>query len=963
MLILWNSTRAALARGAAAGFRREDVIPSLVALAVWLVFAAGGAYAQPACPTRPIFAGPPGTAACSSYDGDQTSCESAYQLNETADAESCFFDSGSCVECDATNQGFNVCTNACLCGNNVVDPGEVCDGGTHTACPGPCQSDCQCPPPLDHFTIYPTSPSVAVCVGGSTPGALCSTAAPCVGGACQKPRFYSFGPLQLTDQFRTADYKVIKREKLGVPANKNGEGIFDANTHLRQYQVRLFGRCVGGPTPGAACVRSSECGTGGSCKTSPPVLPRTTVHVKNQCQDALIDVTPWATQLLLPANKSLTDPVPAPDESQHQVDHFLCYKVYLKRKLANGTALPAFPKHMQVEVADQLQTLRYDLRAVTRICNPVAKQEDAQYPPVLLSGTTVIGPKSIAPASVRNPSAHLVCYSAYTATRSYPQTGCGATNPSAVGASIQQSRAAYPKGVFVIDQFGSDRSTPGNTGRELCIPSLENICGNNLVEGPEICDGTANAACDGMACRADCTCTPPTCGDNIRSGAAEACDGTDKAACNDLPCLADCSCSPPSCGDNIINQPIEACDGTDDSACPGQCSSHCLCPGPACTQDPTRTIYAGPPGLGCFTFNGNQALCESAYWNYDGTNLSQCLYNVAVGTCYECDALSQVGNQCINTCQCGDGVLNTGEECDGAADTACPGQCLSDCRCPPPACTQAPARTFVGWEQNGNECSQLTDQASCEASFYARDTAQTPTSCYFDSVFGTCGGCNPSDQSDGDCTNVCACGNNVTEYGEECDGTDHTACDGRQCGTDCRCLPPSCGDNIVNNSSQDEECDGTDDTACPGQCTSNCLCFQACPQDPSRTIFIGPAGSAACHQFDNDQTSCEHAYLVGGSGTPTSCFYAGGTCSGCGPNNESSQLCTNACLCGDNAVQDGETCDGTANSACDGLSCRADCTCTPPSCGDNIVNQGNEACDGTADSACPGQCAADCTCP
>ena len=32
-----------------------------------------------------------------------------------------------------------------ICGDNVVDPGEICDGTAADACPGQCQSDCTCP--------------------------------------------------------------------------------------------------------------------------------------------------------------------------------------------------------------------------------------------------------------------------------------------------------------------------------------------------------------------------------------------------------------------------------------------------------------------------------------------------------------------------------------------------------------------------------------------------------------------------------------------------------------------------------------------------------------------------------------------------------------------------------------------------------------------------------------------------
>jgi len=65
-------------------------------------------------------------------------------------------------------------------------------------------------------------------------------------------------------------------------------------------------------------------------------------------------------------------------------------------------------------------------------------------------------------------------------------------------------------------------------------------------------------------------------------------------------------------------------------------------------------------------------------------------------------------------------------------------------------------------------------------------------------------------------------------------------------------------------------------------------------------------------------------------------------------------------VCGNNTLEAGEACDGSAAPDCPG-ECQADCTCPPPVCGNN-VREASEACDGTDASACPGACAADCTC-
>ena len=71
------------------------------------------------------------------------------------------------------------------------------------------------------------------------------------------------------------------------------------------------------------------------------------------------------------------------------------------------------------------------------------------------------------------------------------------------------------------------------------------------------------------------------------------------------------------------------------------------------------------------------------------------------------------------------------------------------------------------------------------------------------------------------------CGDDAVNLpGEECDGTEDSACPGN-------CIPRGggggvCGDNLRNTGEDctcaSEECDGTDSPACPGLCLANCTC-------------------------------------------------------------------------------------------------------------------------------------------
>ncbi len=85
----------------------------------------------------------------------------------------------------------------------------------------------------------------------------------------------------------------------------------------------------------------------------------------------------------------------------------------------------------------------------------------------------------------------------------------------------------------------------------------------------------------------------PVCGNNIRE-AGEACDGSDDSSCPG-ECLTDCVC-PGECGNNIV-ETGEQCDGTEDSLCPGVCTENCgclyICGNGVCES------YAGENGAAC----------------------------------------------------------------------------------------------------------------------------------------------------------------------------------------------------------------------------------------------------------------------------------------------------------------------------------------------------------------------------
>jgi glucose/arabinose dehydrogenase len=262
-----------------------------------------------------------------------------------------------------------------------------------------------------------------------------------VTGTTCGPDHQKFGPVQLADQLDSANYAILAPKGLGLPANKNLEGVTDDVTHLTEYKVKRM--------PG-----------------EPGFQPLVDVQVVNQCNDLLVEVKK-PVSVLVPTNKSLIGPVPPPVEMDHEVDHFLCYKAKAQRVRSDGLVLPKFPRGIQVDVADQFESRRYDLKKVTKLCVPVAKSGS----PSIMCGPTTGTPKPIDGATIRNPANHLLCYKAKPSSRSITQAGCGPAFPNDSGVPIPLQPPHTPRlGVHLNNQFGPLQLDTIRE-REFCVPS------------------------------------------------------------------------------------------------------------------------------------------------------------------------------------------------------------------------------------------------------------------------------------------------------------------------------------------------------------------------------------------------------------------------------------------------------------------------------------------------------------
>jgi V8-like Glu-specific endopeptidase len=148
---------------------------------------------------------------------------------------------------------------------------------------------------------------------------------------------------------------------------------------------------------------------------------------------------------------------------------------------------------------------------------------------------------------------------------------CKADGSSAFGACQIVNPAPGTWSILVQRGSGSGDYQVTSTAFGTSLP----VCGDNVAEGGEACDGTDLGSCAVGPC-SGCECPAPVCGNNsVESG--ETCDGTSDGACPGL-CLGDCSCQLPVCGNGVVEDG-EECDGASDSACPGDCLSDCSCPG------------------------------------------------------------------------------------------------------------------------------------------------------------------------------------------------------------------------------------------------------------------------------------------------------------------------------------------------------------------------------------------------
>ena len=252
----------------------------------------------------------------------------------------------------------------------------------------------------------------------------------------------TFSPpaLTLVDAFESRETQVVKPVALCNPADQDGGGIGDAETHLAGFQIKSLEKHV----------------------------KQTGFLVQNALGTLSLD-TVKEDRLLVPSAKSLKGPAVPPVDPP--VDHFKCYKA----KVSKGT--PKFPK-VQVTVADQfdLTARTFDVKKPTKLCLPVDKNGEG----------------------IQSPNALLVCYSAKPAkgqAKHAKRTGVSVANQFGTGQldTLKEDVLCVPSDLPGAELFGGGISVtavgepkPKAGPINLFLDQSGNALGGSL----ELCNGS-----------------------------------------------------------------------------------------------------------------------------------------------------------------------------------------------------------------------------------------------------------------------------------------------------------------------------------------------------------------------------------------------------------------------------------------------------------------------------------------
>jgi hypothetical protein len=393
-----------------------------------------------------------------------------------------------------------------------------------------------------------------------------------------------------------------------------------------------------------------------------------------------------------------------------------------------------------------------------------------------------------------------------------------ATDPALANRGFSFDQVTMTDVDFQVDDTQSDVCSAGCTIDDDCDDGLHCNGAETCIAGtcqpgtPPACDdgvGCTDDSCNESTNSCDNVANDTSCDDGQFCNGAETCDAVlDCQAVTAPDCSDSVSCTDDSC-DAAAASGTGACVSTPNDA---NCDDGLFCNG-AETCDALLDCQAGGdpcPGQGCDDVNDVcVGVCD---------NNGICEINEICGTCpNDCISGTTPGAGCGNgLCEAGDGedCLSCPQDCNGKQNGR-------------------PSNRFCCGDGDGQNPVDCSDSRCTDGGFQCTDVPQSGESYCCGDL--TCEGAEDSFNCEIDCGAPPMCGNNTTETGEVCDGTD---LGGQTCGdlgcsggslaclndcsdfetsgcTDC-CVPthskekgPRCSDGL------DNDCDGLTDGADP----------------------------------------------------------------------------------------------------------------------------------------------------
>jgi len=328
-------------------------------------------------------------------------------------------------------------------------------------------------------------------------------------------------------------------------------------------------------------------------------------------------------------------------------------------------------------------------------------------------------------------------------------------------------------------------------------------CGNNIIEGTEVCDGGAccSASCTYLTSATTCRASGGVC------DLAETCSGSSATCPSDVKSTAQCRSAVDQCDVS------ESCNGVDNT-CPADQfrSTETVCRASAGACDVAETC------------SGSSAACPS-----DVKSTAEC--RAANGACDVAESCDGTNNDCPGdavtpaetVCRASGGVCDLAETCSGSS-AACPADAKSTAVCRPTADVCDTSESCDGVSNSCPADSFLSASNVCRTALGACDVADYCT--------GTSAAC-PTDAVQPN-TFECRGTAGVCDIAENCDGSSKacptdaflvagTVCNAASCSDTTSNLPDTC--NGFEASCQD----GGTQVCNPYYCSSGSgLCFTSC---------------------------------------------------------------------------------------------------------------------------------------